>query len=221
MKKMNLENRRDVATRKVPLFQKLARGLVKIGLRPNQISIASAVFATLGGIALGRSATTSLHYRTLLLIGAICAIQFRLVCNLIDGLMAVEGGLKTASGELFNDVPDRISDAAILIGAGFAAQPLCNGFIYLGWTAALLAVLTAYIRTLGASLTGKHDFSGPMAKQHRMFLITLGCLASIFEDFSFWPTGYAIGIALGLVALGSLVTCANRLLRLYRALEEK
>jgi len=41
------------------------------------------------------------------------------VCNLLDGMVAIEGGLKTPAGELFNDVPDRISDPLILVGAGY------------------------------------------------------------------------------------------------------
>ena len=44
----------------------------------------------------------------------------------------------------------------------------------LGWAAAVLAVLTAYVRVLGGSLGLTQHFIGPMAKQHRMFTLTLG-----------------------------------------------
>lgn len=54
---------------------------------------------------------------------AAAMIQGRLLCNLMDGLMAIEGNLKSASGEIYNDAPDRVSDALILVGAGYA----CNG----------------------------------------------------------------------------------------------
>ena len=39
----------------------------------------------------------------------------------------------------------------------------------LGWAAAVLALLTAYIRALSGSLGLPQRFLGPMAKQHRMF----------------------------------------------------
>ena len=93
----------------------------------------------------------------------------------MDGMVAIEGGKKSATGDLFNEVPDRIADVMILAGAGFCvfAQPWG---IHLGWLAAALAVMTACIRMQGAALTGKHDFSGPMAKQHRMAFITALCV---------------------------------------------
>lgn len=33
----------------------------------------------------------------------------RLLCNLLDGMVAVEGGKRSKSGELYNDVPGLIS----------------------------------------------------------------------------------------------------------------
>jgi len=216
-----MTNRRKVAARKITVFQQLAKLLIKAGLRPNHISIASAIFAMLAGLALAFSFQAERKLQIFLYSLAIIGIQARLVCNLVDGLMAVEGKLQTASGELFNDVPDRISDVVILIGAGCAARTLSLEMIYLGWTAALLAVLTAYVRTLGAAMTGRHDFSGPMAKQHRMFLVTLGCVGAVAESFSLWSAGYSMSVMLVLVIVGSFLTCLNRLYKLYDYLEKK
>lgn len=209
-----MENRRDVSARKVNLFHRLAQVLVNRGLTPNQISVASSVFALFSGMMFYLVSKGN-EPRILFLILAILGIQLRLICNLIDGLMAVEGGLKTKSGEIFNDVPDRFSDVFIIVGAGVLANAES-----LAWIAALLAVLTAYIRTLGAALTGKHDFIGPMAKQHRMFLITLGCVGSIFEILFSAELGQVMKIAIILVAIGSLLTCLRRLVRLYKNLEQ-
>lgn len=206
---MNSENRRDVATRKIAVFQNLAKKLVALQLTPNQVSIASSVFAFGSGI--------SFYYagnKILFLIFAIIGIQLRLICNLIDGLMAVEGGLKTKSGEVFNDVPDRFSDIFILLGAGYWC-----GLIDMGWTAAVLAVLTAYIRTLGASMTGQHDFAGPMAKQHRMFLVTLGAAGGIIEILINNSDRYVMKAVLAVIIAGCGWTCWNRLRRLYLKLE--
>ena len=54
----------------------------------------------------------------------------------LDGLVAVEYGKGSATGALFNEVPDRIADSAVLVGAGYAA----TGWVTLGYVAALLAL---------------------------------------------------------------------------------
>ena len=41
--------------------------------------------------------------------------------------------------------------------------------------------MTAYIRVLGGTLTGSQSFIGPMAKQHRMAVLTVASLGSIAE----------------------------------------
>ena len=97
-------------------------------------------------------------------------VESRLLCNLFDGMVAIEGGKKSANGDLYNDMPDRFADALFIIPVGYVA----GGFgIELGWMAALLAVMTAYFRWIGAYKTHQHFFNGPMAKQHRMALLTL------------------------------------------------
>src|SRR3546814_9995594 len=87
------------------------------------------------------------------------------VCSsdLFDGLVAVEHARKTPTGVLYNEVPDRVADSLFLVALGYAA-----GMPWCGWLAALLAALTAYIRTLGGTVLGSQDFRGPMAKPHRM-----------------------------------------------------
>ena len=42
-------------------------------------------------------------------------MQLRLLCNMMDGLVAVEGGLKSKAGDLFNEAPDRIEDVILLV----------------------------------------------------------------------------------------------------------
>ncbi len=121
-------------------------------------------------------------------------------------MVAIEGGKKSATGDLFNEVPDRIADVAILAGLGLCASTQPWG-IHLGWLAAALAVMTAYIRMQGAVLTGKHDFRGPMAKPHRMALVTGVCVVSaVFPALTDW-----ILWALMVMVLGELITVWRRL----------
>src|SRR5207302_9627498 len=86
-------------------------------------------------------------------------------------------------GELYNEVPDRISDAAVFIGAGFA----WGGNIALGYIATILAIFTAYVRAAGKIAGAPNEFCGPMAKQHRMLVVTLICLYSEVTPHS-WQT---------------------------------
>ena len=72
--------------------------------------------------------------RAALYFGAAAMIQLRLVCNLIDGMVAVEGGLGTKTGDVFNDLPDRLADVLLLAGAGYAAREVPHA-IELGWLA--------------------------------------------------------------------------------------
>lgn len=135
---------------------------------------------------------------------AAAGIQGRLFCNLMDGLLAVEGGLKSATGELFNEIPDRFADALILVPLGYATGTPWG--IALGWAAAAGAVFTAYVRALGSSLTGRHDFQGPMAKPQRMAAVTVACLGMIGVDFfnATWPLAWwcLLVINLGIAVTG-------------------
>ena len=44
-------------------------------------------------------------------------VQCRLLCNLFDGMVAVEGGKRSPNGDLYNDMPDRFDEDTV--GTGF------------------------------------------------------------------------------------------------------
>jgi hypothetical protein len=71
------------------------------------------------------------------------------------------------------------------------------------------ALLTAYVRLLGGSLGAVQHFCGPMAKPHRMAVLTAACLASVVEVV-FGYDGRVLTVALGVIVVGSLVTFARR-----------
>lgn len=191
-------SRRPLASRNNRLVQAFARRLAaNRHITPNRISCAGIVFAAVGAVLV-----LSVHPAALVLC-ALC-IQLRLLCNLFDGMVAVEGGKKTPTGEMFNEFPDRIADSLLLVALGYAA-----GLSWLGWLAALLAALTAYVRVFGGSLGLKQGFGGPMAKQHRMAVLTAACILGAWE-VSAYGSRYVLQSALTLIALGSLLTCERR-----------
>lgn len=146
-------------------------------------------------------------------------MQLRLLCNLFDGMVAIEGGFKTKAGELFNELPDRFSDAFIFIGSAYSV-PQFAWTRELGWAVAVLGLITAYTRALGASMgTGQH-FLGPMAKQQRMAVMTLACLVAALGPI--WPgAAHLLPVALALIALGCLLTIFRRCRRIAEAMEVK
>ena len=212
-------NRRELKTRQKAWPRAMANILARAGLTPNQVSILSIVFAAGAFMNLRESAMAFRWPAWVFLVIAAACIQLRLLCNLLDGLLAIEGGLKTKTGDLYNEIPDRAADILILCGAGIAVSSLPFGMA-LGWSAALAAVLTAYIRLLGGSFGFVQEFSGPMAKQHRMFTVTLGCLAAAIE-WSMRGSVWSLYAALWVVLVGSIVTLVRRTMRVARLLEAR
>ncbi len=208
--------RRPIKVRQSRWAAALARLLLRMGMRPNQVSVLSMVFAGLAGGCILLSGRVSPVWGIFLLVMAAAFIQLRLLCNLLDGMLAVEGGLKTPAGELFNDLPDRISDCVVLLVMGYAVTWVSWGD-EMGWAAALLAIATAYVRVLGGSAGARQHFTGPMAKQQRMALVTVACLFSAVETAIGWPT-YAFTIALAVIILGCVPTIVIRLKNTYQDL---
>ncbi len=205
-----MTDRRPIASRDTGWARGLTRALAKTAITPNQISIASMVFAALAGAALFGGATSDGGLRiALLLLAALCC-QLRLICNLLDGLVAVEAGKGTPDGAFWNEAPDRVSDILILTGLGYGI-----GLPGLGWAAAALAIATAYIRELGRATTSENDFCGPMAKPHRMVTVTLAAGIA-----AFWNPELVLQIALWVVTIGAGITILRRSQRMIAKLRQ-
>lgn len=192
-------DRRPIAARQSGFARKLTALLLKTPVTPNQISILSILFAAIGAAALlWTSRWPFLH------VVAVAGIQLRLLCNLLDGMVAVEGGRGSPVGALYNEFPDRIADALLIVALGHAA-----GAAWLGWAGALAAALTAYVRVFGGSLGQAQDFRGPMAKQHRMAVMSLGCLLALGEA-ALTTERFVLPAAAWIILVGSLLTCWTR-----------
>lgn len=208
--------RRELKSRNTGWARLLARWLIASSLSPNAISVLSIAFAagSMTCFLYVPEQTTPLA-SALLWFGAAVGIQFRLLCNLMDGMVAVEGGKASATGPIYNEVPDRVADVLILAGAGYSTR-FEPGVIKLfemlplGWTCAVLAMGTAYIRLLQGTLTGQQSFMGPMAKQHRMAALTLGALIALGESLA-GREPVAIYWALVIIMIGSAWTLVRRL----------
>lgn len=214
----DLSSRRPLKSRNTQWAGTAARFLARIGLRPNQISVLSVFFAALAGSSFWLLPQTSAAWQPWLLVAAALNIQLRLLCNLFDGMVAIEGGFKTKSGEIYNELPDRFADVFILVGAGYAF-PAVTWLPMAGWLAAVLAVMTAYVRALGAATGAGQHFCGPMAKPHRMAAITMAALidaAGLWLAWDFTVTPWCLVLVIG----GCLVTVFRRCRRIVQASEK-
>jgi phosphatidylglycerophosphate synthase len=216
------DNRRPIAARSAGWAHWLAARAAGGGASPDLISALSIAVAALGAalmVSAGAIVTTPL--RALLLIGAAVAIQLRLLCNLIDGMVAVEYRRGGAAGPIWNELPDRFSDVALLAGAGYGVARSGVAFgAEAGWACAVLALTTAYVRELGRGMGFVADFSGPMAKQQRMATLTAACLVGAVEPLWGWR-GQSLMIGLTVIALGAAVTVARRVRTLAGRLDER
>jgi phosphatidylglycerophosphate synthase len=172
-------------------MQGLARALAARGVAPNAISVMSVVFSAAGAGLIVMGGPVGF------VLGALCC-QLRLLCNLLDGLVAIEGGRGGADGAFWNEVPDRVSDILFLGAAGMAAgQP------WLGAAAAAGAVLTAYVREFGRAEGLPADYRGPLGKPQRMAVLTVTLVVAVVE-----PRAMLAG--LWVILIGTAVTSVRR-----------
>jgi len=208
-----MAERRPIATRETGWARALAAAIARTGLTANAISVLGAVFALVAGCAFLASAGPG--WRAWLVVAAL-GIQLRLLCNMLDGMVAVEHGRATPVGALYNDVPDRIADTVILVGAGYAlAAGAWNPT--LGWACAVMALFTAFVRVLGGALGTPQFFFGPQSKSQRMAVLTGGALLAAAMP-STARAGQVITLALVVILIGSTATVVRRVLRIAREL---
>ncbi|WP_128515524.1 CDP-alcohol phosphatidyltransferase family protein [Tabrizicola thermarum] len=208
---MSDQNRRPLTSRNSAWAARLASRAVARGIAPNRISQASMGFAAAGFFLYALSTQVAGLTQSVFLIVAAATIQARLVCNLIDGMVAIEGGRGARDGPFWNEAPDRVSDFLFFAGAGLAA-----GHPSLGLLVASLAIATAYIRELGRAEGFPPDFSGPLAKPQRMAILTAGTvLAALFASERI------LTVTLWIVALGTAATILRRSSTLIEKLKSR
>lgn len=207
--------RRPLASRDADIARRLTALLIGRNVSANAISLSSIGFAALAALCLIETGSATIVSARVLFGLAGLFVQLRLLANLLDGMVAVGSRRASPLGELYNEVPDRVADILVLVAAGFAA----GGTPSLGYQAALVAVLTAYLRAFG-NAAGVHGlFNGPMAKPQRMATLTAACVYCACA-----PAGWigalasdgpgAVRFALVLIVAGGVVTALGRLWRI-------
>jgi phosphatidylglycerophosphate synthase len=199
-------------------FRGTAHGAVRFcvahGIHADSISYASIGAAALAGLCFWRAGDS-----VWLLLVAPLFCYVRLWLNMLDGMVALASGHASPRGEILNDLPDRISD--VLIFVGVAHSGLVSPFS--GYWAAIFALLTAYVGTLGQAVGVQREFSGPMSKPWRMAVLHAGAWCAAAATWLFESSATS-GLTLLdytclLVVLGCVQTIAIRLTRILEALD--
>lgn len=181
-----------------PRFQRLLRPvmkrMVRLGVRPNHVTIVAAVGSIIAG--------AMVPYRGWLwLLPAF--LLARMGLNAIDGMMAREFNLASDLGAILNELGDIVSDIALYM-------PLAFLHTNIRWPAIAFtigAVLTEFCGVLARSLGASRRYDGPMGKSDRALLIgVLGLVGWLVPmTLHYWPW------VIGLAAVASIWTCLNRL----------
>lgn len=202
-------------------FRRTARGAtqfcVRAGIHADAISYFSIAAAAMAAFCFWQS-----WRHPALLIVAPLFCYLRLWCNMLDGMVALAAGEASWRGEVLNDLPDRISDVLIFVGAAHSGwmHPL------FGYWAAIMSLGTAYIGMLGQAVGAQREFSGLMSKPWRMVTLGLGAWLTYVlfrrnHGATFIGPLRALEWACLFVIGGCLQTSAQRLGRILRRLKAK
>jgi phosphatidylglycerophosphate synthase len=203
------------------VFRKTADGAVRWcvekGVHPNTVSYSSIVAAAAAAFCFWGSGRVP---ALLFIAPGFCYL--RLWFNMLDGMVALASGKASRTGEIANELPDRISDVVIFVGV--AHSGLCDPLT--GYWAAIAALFTAYVATLGQAVGAQREFSGVMTKPWRMVTLHAGAWVTLY-NFSFvegdsvvWGLSTLDWTNLVIIA-GCVETVAIRLVRIVRALKSQ
>jgi phosphatidylglycerophosphate synthase len=193
------------------------RWCVYLGIHPNVVSCSSMLASA--GAALCFWQAGALPW---LMLPAVGFCYVRLWLNMLDGMVALASGKASRTGEVVNELPDRVSD--VLIFVGVAHSGLCHPLA--GYWAALLALLVAYVGTLGQAVGVQREFGGLMSKPWRMVVLHVGAWLTL--ALLWWGRGriryHGLSIldwTLLVIVAGCVQTVWVRLVRILRALREQ
>ena len=203
------------------LFRTTARPAVMLcvrcGMEADWISYSSIAVSAAAGVCFWKAAAWPW-----LLIGGPLLCYLRLWLNMLDGMVALATGSASRRGEILNDLPDRISDILIFVGAARSGLAKPD----LGYAAAIFALLTAYVGVLGQAVGTRRQYGGIMSKPWRMVVLHAGAWAE-FIGIDFFHRTICLSsltwldYACAVVILGCVQTIAVRLRRTFAELKAR
>ncbi|WP_046300309.1 phosphatidylinositol phosphate synthase [Mycobacterium sp. UM_Kg27] len=178
----------------------VARVLLRAGLTADIVTMVGTAGAVLAALTL--FPTGQLFAGTLI-------VWFFVHFDMVDGAMARQSGGGSAFGAVLDATCDRISDGAVFCGlAWWAAFGLDNPPLVV---ATLICLVTSqvisYIKAR-AEASGLRGDGGYIERPERLIIVLVGAGLSGLPVF---PLPWALPVAMWLLAVASLITCAQRL----------
>ncbi len=176
--------------------------LVERRVSPDTLSLAAVGVSVAAGIALAAGGVLSEPLLWLLVppLGLV-----RLALNALDGAVARRIGGGRPFGEVVNEMADRLADVATIAPLAFVVGPA------LAFSALICALLASAAGCAGRAVTGRRMAGGPMGKADRVAVVALAAAAGAVTSS---PVPFEV--AAWVVAAGSLLTTAGRVVRLAR-----
>jgi CDP-diacylglycerol--glycerol-3-phosphate 3-phosphatidyltransferase len=181
------------------LIEKLTGLFIKMGLRPNAVSLLGFAVSWGGAYCLWRGAPLAAF-----LLGAACG-----GLDMLDGRIAARTGRRTRFGALLDSSLDRYSEFGFYLALAVRFR---DGWpLWAAFAAFLRSTMVSYIRARAEGL-GFECRVGIMQRADRFLVLGLACLAAVF----FPVYDQAMAAALVLIAAVSNVTAVQRLLHIRR-----
>jgi phosphatidylglycerophosphate synthase len=199
-----------------PRFRALLQGLVPAlkPVHPDWITLAGLGCSVLAAVLF----QTADQRRWLFLVIPLLLL-LRITLNALDGMVAQATGKARPFGEVLNEVTDRLSDVAIILG--IAISPLSS--LTWGTPAAVAVLLSSYVGILGKAVGAGRQYGGILGKADRMLYLGLVCIVANFvgNPTLFRPRGIPITLFDCLLlefALAGVITSIQRVSAIHRAL---
>jgi CDP-diacylglycerol---glycerol-3-phosphate 3-phosphatidyltransferase len=178
----------------------VARAFLHAGFTADGVTIIATAAAVTGALTL---------FPTGLLFPGASVITFFVLFDMVDGAMARESGGGSRFGAVLDATCDRISDGAVFGGlAWWAAFGLGSRSLVV---ATLICLVTSqvisYIKAR-AEASGLRGDGGLIERPERLIIVLVGAGISNLPVF---PLPLALPVAMWLLAVASVITCAQRL----------
>ncbi|HEV8228998.1 MAG TPA: CDP-alcohol phosphatidyltransferase family protein [Candidatus Limnocylindria bacterium] len=184
----------------------LARGLVRLGVSANAVTVLGSVVTLAGAAWLATGSPT----------GGLVVLLAGTLCDTLDGQIARAAGGGTRFGAFLDSTLDRLSDAALAIAAVWLGVATGDGaLLWFGLVLLVASFLVSYIRAKAESL-GAGASVGLAPREGRTAIYLLGVAA--------WAVTGSLSLFVAAVAVAAFlatVTVFQRLAHMATVLDEK
>ena len=193
----------DIKPRFQALLRPITKGLAKLGVTANQVTIAAALVSFAVGAAIYQWREQA---EILLLLPAV--LFARMALNAIDGMLAREHDMKSNLGAILNELGDVFADSALYLPLA-TAPGFCPELMV---PLVLLAIVTEMTGVVAVQFGATRRYDGPMGKSDRAFVFgAIGLAVGLGAVPGLW-----LDVVLGAIVVLLLLTILNRSLKALR-----